>query len=586
VNVAELIVQDLVDLGYTDCFAIAGGASAHILDALARQNTLRVHFMLHEQSCAMAADSYFRYYGRPAAVLVTNGPGVSNTITGVLGAFQDSIPMFCLSGQVPQKFITPATSNLRQLGVQESLTENLVGSIVTKFVRLESSSVGQLIPSMHAGMMSGRMGPVWLEVPLNIQVLNAEIGLDTQPNFGNQPSSSLENQIPEIKRVIIDGLSKSSRPLVVLGNGVRISGSQARALDLIKSLGIPVVATWSGADMIAHNNPLYIGNFGILGERAANHAIQKADYLLILGSRLSIPNIGYQTENFSPDSFKAMVDIDEAELGKDSITIDLKVLCDLRSFLKDDLGMLKASKERSDWLASLQALKEERSLNMEAMSDSEEGVDAYRVMLEVSGAIENFDAIVTDMGSSFTVTMQALRRDGRARVLTSSGTSSMGFGLPGALGIALADADRKILCIAGDGGLQMNLQELHTMATKTSNLKLIVLDSNGYLAISLMQDNIFQGRHFGSTPDSGVSSPDFPKVLRSFQIETLEASSTSHFLTVFADFVNNPDLRALVVKLPRNQVMRPRVQTQRLPDGTLASPSLDSMWPPIETWKI
>lgn len=578
--VAKQIIEDLTRLGYTDCFALAGGASAHLLDALQGQTKIRVHFMLHEQSCTMAADAYFRFYGRPAIVLVTNGPGVSNTVTGVLGAFQDSVPMFCISGQVPRRYITEPDSDLRQTGVQESLSENLLGSIVKSFVRPNSGSIHRMTDNLHTCSMSGRMGPVWLEVPLDVQSLDVVAVEEPQENVTSDPKLMSRAQIRQARSKIMEGISRAKRPLVVIGNGINLSGTRLTARKFLRSLGIPVVSTWSAADIFAHDDPLYVGNFGILGERAANIAIQSSDYLLILGSRLSIPNIGYETGLFSPRSFKAMVDIDEAELSKTSIDINLKVLCDLESFFGGESDSAPESLENRNWLPMLADLNHELSLEKEDMSDSKDGVDAYRVIGELSHFLEYFDAVVTDMGSSFTVTMQALKRNGTTRVLTSSGTSSMGFGLPGALGIALANPKMRVLCIAGDGGLQMNIQELHTMADKTTNLKLLVLDSNGYLAISLMQDNIFNGRYIGSTPKSGVSAPNFERILNAYGLTVSKSSSKSSFPDTFMQFIKG-STRALIVRLPSRQVMRPRVQTRKLANGSLASPSLDFMWPEI-----
>lgn len=582
---ADLVIRSIGSLGYRDCFAVTGGAAGYLFDALERQSEIKVHFLVHEQACAMACDAYFRFFGRPAFLLVTNGPGVSNTITGILGAFQDSIPIFCVSGQVPMRFIPSREDGLRQLGVQEADAETLVKGVVKRFSRMESENDLGMVVELDDVMRSHRMGPTWLEIPMDVQSRrispadSAQLiveSIDLESANQQRDSTKVDERI--MTRLQL-ALEVAERPLIVLGNGVHLAGVEVLTSSFVEALGIPFVCTWSVADLVEFQNPNYVGNFGILGERAANVALQQADFLLVLGCRLSVPNIGYAVQDFSPGSFKAMVDIDENELTKPTLDIDLPIRADLRDFF----ALLKTAGlqtgEIEEWATHLQNLKMTLRLEIEKYADEHDGVDAYRVIKSLSGVLENFDAVVTDMGSSFTVTMQALRRNGSTRVITSSGTSSMGFGLPGALGIALADKSKRILCIAGDGGFQMNLQETQTWVEKAPNLKLIILDSNGYLAISLMQENLFGGRKFGSTAETGVKSPDFVRVLDAYGINVEEVSSTHVLSAAIYELSMSESASAVVVKLPAGQVMRPRVQTRLDELGQATSPRLDQMWP-------
>lgn len=580
-NSADWIVAKLADLGYTDCFAVTGGAAGQLFDALARQKRIKVHFMLHEQACAMACDSYFRYFKRPALLMVTNGPGVSNTLTGILGAFQDSVPMLCVSGQVPTKFMND-NPLLRQLGVQEASTRELVGGIVKSFRQILPGDSLHTLCHSHSISMEGRMGPVWIEVPLDVQAQQHENVQESCQDCRSDLSMSDWNDDEALLRSIKKmwkALSEAKRPLVVLGNGVRLAGVEDEAKEFIHRLGLPVVASWTAADLFSHEDDHYVGNFGILGERVANFAIQEADLLMILGCRMSIPAIGYDSATFSPNSFKVMVDIDIHEVSKPTLDIDLPFTIGLEHFFSMASEPQALVSQESHWRSHLGALKEELSIDNEILADSQEGVDAYRVIRSLSSVLNRFDAVVTDMGTSFTATMQALRRNGTTRVMTSSATSSMGFGLPGALGISLADPHLNVLCIAGDGGFQMNLQETQTWATKAPNLKLLILDSDGYLAISLMQDNLFSGRRIGSDRASGVGGPYFKALLESFGLESFEARNVLEFEETFPRFISAVGRAALVVKLPSAQVMRPRVQTRIGPDGQAMSPSLDQMWP-------
>lgn len=574
-KLADAVFDFFSGKGVSQCFAVTGGAAAHLFDSVAKYDYQITH-MHHEQACAMAADGYSRIAKKPAIVLVTNGPGVSNAITGVLGAFQDSVPMIVLSGQVSTHQMLSQSGNAkRQFGVQEVETGPLVSSIVKYFATvMEAHELPEILNRAWHEATNGRPGPVWIEVPLNVQA--QEI-----PEFEATVQHVVSNEAKYDE--FLKCINESSRPLIVIGGGIHSSNSEQLVRNFAEASGIPVVSTWGANDIFRYDEDLYIGNFGILGNRIPNFAIQKADLLIILGTRLSIPNIGYQTELFSPHSQKIMVDIDSTEMNKKSIRIDLKIESDLRIWLSNlPIEKLHVDSRSEKWKRVLNELEKEFGIENENLITEKGKIDSYKVIDELSRLIPQNSILATDMGTSFTCTMQAFKNVNNVRLFTSSGTSSMGFGLPGAIGAYFADPTKPIYLIAGDGGFQMNIQELQTVVHHKIPLKIIVLNSNGYLAISIMQNNLFNGRLVGSDPNSGVDAPAFTNVANAYGIRSQKISSIDELqlAIIRGKLNNNPEL--FEIDIPANQFMRPRSQSLRRDDGTFYSHGIEIMWPYLE----
>jgi acetolactate synthase-1/2/3 large subunit len=571
-KISDAVFEFFSKKGVNQCFAVSGGAAAHLFDSISKFNFNLVH-MHHEQACAMAADGYARVAKKPAVVLVTNGPGVSNTLTGVLGAFQDSIPMIIISGQVPTKqMIMNGGGVERQFGVQEVETSPLVESIVKLFTSVtRASELADALNNSWEIAISGRPGPVWIEIPLNIQAEEVDSVLD-------RPLLPIHFE-PHYQKVQ-EYLNESRKPLIVIGGGIHTSSAEINLKKFVAGTRIPVVSTWGANDIFSDQDENYIGNFGILGTRMANYAIQKADLILILGTRLSIPNTGYATELFSPDSIKVMVNLDSLEMTKSSLTIQLPILADLKEWLSNaEFTELTQSREIAEWSRNLKELDEKVGLSKEEFICEKGAIDSYLVVDTLSRSIEKDAILVTDMGTSFTCTMQAYKNVKNSRIFTSSGTSSMGFGLPGAIGAYFANPNRPVYLIAGDGGFQMNIQELQTIKFHGIPLRIIILNSNGYLAISIMQNNSFGGNYVGSNPESGVDAPDFCKVATAFGIESLKVESTEDLENKLQELSNYMNPILLEVKIPSSQVMRPRSQSLRGKDGNFYSQGLEIMWP-------
>ncbi len=580
---SDYIWKFLQSKGIDTVFYISGGAEAHLLESL-RKTNMKCIANRHEQACAMAADAYYRISGKPAAVLITNGPGSTNTLTGVLGAYQDSIPIFIISGQVPTKYLSSKLDNeLRQFGVQEVNIIPIVSTITKYAITLiDIKQIEQIIKHAYDEMINGRMGPVWIDVPLDIQNTDGDFEplIDSLLYVYDLSLDSMKTDY----NFIIDKLNKAKKPLLVVGNGIHLAKAEKEFNHFFDSYSFPAVSTWTTKDLFDHDDPRYIGNFGLLGERAANFAIQSADLLLIVGSRLSIPNIGYDYNLFSPNSYKIMVDIDMNEMEKPSLKIDLKVRDDLKVFLERLYQFSQFMNwnvdKNQNWKLELMSWKEKYPVFQPEYKTNKNKINSFYFMEMLGYHLKPTDIIVTDMGTSFTCTMQSLKVKKTNRLFTSSGCSSMGFGLPGAIGAAIAAPDRRIICICGDGGIQMNIQELQTIKQyNLNNIKIFVLNNNGYLAISLMQDNLFNGNRIGSDALTGVSAPNFCKIADAYGLDPWILSDNNDIEKWLEVILQLNNTTVCEIEMTDNQLLIPRVQSKKNDDGTIVSAALHNMFP-------
>jgi acetolactate synthase I/II/III large subunit len=574
IKASDYIIKFLELNGIDTAFSVSGGAAAHLMDSVVSSN-IKTYHNYHEQACAMAADAYARIANKPALVLVTNGPGSSNTITGVLGAWQDSVPMIILSGQVPtHQTLNSQSVKLRQLGLQEANIVSMVEHCTKYAVQVNNiSDIPSILEEAWTMSTSGRMGPVWIDVPIDIQAEPLDESL-----LRRLDKSVSEKDFNNDITCVVELIGKASKPLFIAGNGIHLSQCEEDFLKLVKSASIPVVATWNATDLFNYKDNLYVGNFGLLGERAANFAIQEADLIISFGSRLSIPCTGYNTKEFAKNAHKVVIDIDANEINKTTLKIDTPIIADLKEFVsKLKLATFKTNCEV--WKEHLANLKTKYCIIKEPHTRVEGFINSYDFIEEFSLSLRNNDVIVTDMGSSFTCTMQALRNSGSNRLFTSSALCSMGFGLPGAIGAYAADPSQRVICIAGDGGFQMNIQELQTIVHNNIPIKIIILNNDGYLAISLMQDNLFNKRRFGADRDSGVSAPDFCKLSLAYGIPSAKLNNMQEVKKNLSLLLDKEGPMLIEINMVRDQLMIPRVQSKRDKDGKIISGSLDVMFP-------
>ena len=574
IKVSDYIFEYLLSKNITTTFSVSGGAAAHLLDS-ARKYKINYIANYHEQASTMAAEGYARIKNHPALVLVTNGPGSSNTITGVVGAYQDSIPMFIISGQVPVNQTLNSNPNLRQVGVQEVDIIKIVDSI-TKYSAqiLDPTTIKYHLDRAYYECINGRKGPVWLDIPLDIQSSLVEIE-ELEGYFPPKKISSNHNY-----KEIIEIISKSKRPLIITGNGIHLSNTENQFRNLLNKLQIPTISTWTSKDLFDYNDPLFVGSFGLLGERSGNFAVQKADLLLILGSRLSIPNIGYKTELFSPNSTKIMVDVDENELNKSTLNIHYKIKKDLNDFFPEFINQIPSDFSKwGKWINETNQWKNKYSVFLPEYKVNKDKINSFYFIEILSKHLKDNNVVVTDMGTSYTCTHQALRTNGKNRLYTSSSCCSMGFGLPGAIGSFYGNPNNEIILIAGDGGFQMNIQELQTIFHYNLPIKIFVLNNNGYLAISLMQDNLFDGKYIGSTPNSGVSSPDFTKIAKAYGIESVRFTNNHQLENNIKKVLEHQGPILCEIETPEHQLLIPRVQSKKDKNGKITSTSIENMFP-------
>jgi acetolactate synthase I/II/III large subunit len=552
-------------------FSVSGGAAAHLLDSLGKSKFTHI-CNAHEQACAMAAEGYARINNKPALVLVTNGPGSTNTITGVLGAYQDSIPMIIISGQVPNSQSMTSytdTVKLRQFGVQECDIIEIVKSITKFAIKLNNeNNIKDVLTQAYENCMSGRKGPVWIDIPIDLQ--NKIINPDKlQFCVYDKIHSILDFTL------INEAIKKSKRPLIITGNGIHLSNTETQFLKFVNKLQIPAVSSWTSKDLFDYNDPLFVGTYGIIGERAGNFAVQNADLLIILGSRMSIPNIGYKPNLFAPNAKKIMVDIDDNEIRKPSLNIDIPIHANLIDFFNqfsiDNVPNWK------NWNNKVLEWKYKYSVFKEQHKHENNKINSFRFVEILSSYLKN-EIIVTDMGTSYTCTMQALRTNGQNRLYTSSACCSMGFGLPGAIGTAIKTKNN-VICICGDGGFQMNIQELQTVVHYKLPIKIFVLNNNGYLAISLMQDNLFNSHYVGCNNSSGVSSPDFTKIAAAYGIESIKINNELDLQSKLPYILNFNGPILCEIAMIENQLLIPRVQSKKDKDNTILSNSIENMFP-------
>ena len=529
----------------------------------------------HEQGAAMAAEGYARICGKPGVVLVTTGPGGSNALTGICGAWVDSIPMLVISGQVTCNNMI-GDSGLRQFGVQEADVLGMVDPI-TKYAVCVSDPDDIRYHLEKAAWLaqSGRPGPVWVEIPVDVQgaTINPDILKGFTPPDEEADKADLESKVGECLEMI----AAAERPVLYSGYGIHLSGAEESFQALVDATGFPVVSSWNATDLLPSDHESFIGHCGILGDRAGNFTVQNADLLIIIGSRMSIPQTGYNFDLFAREAKIIMVDIDETEMHKPSFNVELPIVADAGIFIQALLKRLDGEK-RPDWLATCADWKARYPVVTDEHRNIPDKINSFHFIDALSDRLGEGAIITTDMGASFTCTMQAFRPKSGQRLFTSSGLASMGFGLPGAIGACFANNKERVNLIAGDGGLQMSIMELQTIVHHNLPITIFVLENNGYLSIRMTQNGHYN-QLVGSDPDSGYSCPDFVKLAEAYGIPSMRIGNSDELAAGLdqAMAANGPLL--CEISIPEDQSLGPRVTTRKLEDGSFIGKPLEDMNP-------
>lgn len=585
IRVADYVFRTLADRAVRHVFVVTGGGAMHLNDALGRERRLKYICTHHEQAAAMAAESYARLTGRLGVVNVTTGPGGINALNGVFGAWTDSIPMLVVSGQVKRQTCMAFNDvpGLRQLGDQEVDIVRMVEGISksAEIVRQPETIRFHLEKALHLSM-SGRPGPCWLDIPVDVQsarVNEEELKGYTPPE---REGGLTGHDLQAACREILIRLARAKRPVIYAGSGIRTSGAYATFLELVARLGVPVVTAWNSNDLIPDDHPECAGRAGSVGDRAGNFAVQNADVLLILGCRLNIRLVSYNWENFARHADKIWVDIDAAELRKPTVRPDFPVHADLRAVLPLLLQMsVSCDRNRHDeWRAWCQERRRRFPVVQPEYWANTVNVNPYCFIERLFERLSEDEVVVTGDGTACVTAFQAGRVRRGTRMYHNSGAASMGYDVPAAIGAALAlGGKQRVICIAGDGSIMMNLQELQTIATHQLPVKIFVLNNRGYHSIRQTQQGFFPGNVVGCGEDSGLGFPEWGRVASAFNMPFQRCAAHAELDAGIAATLAAPGAAVCEVVLDLRQPFAPKLSSRTLPDGRIVTSPLEDMAP-------
>lgn len=584
-KLSEYIADFFVNNGITDLFTVTGGGAMHLNDSFGHKEGIRCIYNHHEQACSIAAEGYARLTNRIAGVCVTTGPGGTNAITGVYGGYVDSIPMFVISGQV--KRVTTVYYNhldLRQLGDQEINIIDLVKPITKYAVMItEPEQIRYHLEKALFLAKNGRPGPVWIDIPIDVQASKIETnnlrGFDALEEGIYQNENPVYNENSTYK--IIDKIKESKRPVILAGTGIRLSESHKEFLELIEKIKIPVVTAWNAHDILEEENQFFCGKPGTVGTRGGNFVVQNCDLLIVLGCRLNIRMISYNYENFAKNAYKIVVDIDEKELKKPTISIDMKI----HANLKDVINSLLKSDYNGDnivhkkWLEWCKNVNKKYPVVLEKYYEKKSPVNPYIFIDKLFDELKENDIIVAGNGSACVIGFQGAKIKKGQRLFTNSGCAAMGYGFPAAIGAAIANKNDRIICLDGDGSFQMNIQELQTVVYNKINLKIFILNNNGYHSIRQTQTNLFNPPLVGVSSDNGISFPDIEKIAYAYNLPFYRIESINNISEEIDKVLEESGPLICEVILDEKQNFEPKLSSKLLPDGKMISPELDDMFP-------
>lgn len=598
-KVSDYIADYLADAGIRDVFTVTGGGAMHLNDAFGHHPRLHCTYNHHEQACAMAAEAYARLDNRIAAVCVTSGPGAANAVTGVLGGWMDSIPMLVISGQV--RYATTVRSSglkLRSMGVQEyditptvePMTKYAV--MVTKPEEVRYHLEKALYLAAH-----GRPGPVWLDIPLDVQGAVVETDSLKAYDASENPEQSVPEVSDEVIKKVLDKLEEAYRPVLFPGNGVRLAGAMGRFRELVSVLGVPVVTGMSSIDAMESAHPLYVGRSGGTGDRAGNFAVQNSDVLLSIGSRQSFVQTGFQYESWARKAYTIINDIDGEELKKPNLHVSLPVQADALDFIEKLLEEAK-SREYSEispvfcdkkdsgsgklWREQCRLWKKRYPVVLPRHYETvEEGcTNIYAFYGELSKALPEKTNLVVSVGTSRVAGSQAIYIKQGQRFITNPNTASMGFCLPASIGVCVASGGKDVVCVTGEGSLQMNLQELQTIIQNRFPVKLFVINNQGYHSIRQTQMGYFGEPLVGVGPESrDLSFPDLEKLSAAYGFPYFECRASENLGRVISEVLRQPGAAICQIFVTKLQKTEPKTSSKRLEDGTMYSAPLEDMYP-------
>ncbi len=591
-KVSDYIADFIAGAGVTDIFTVPGGLAMHMNDSFGHHPKIRCTYQHHEQACAMAAEAYARYSGRMAGVCVTAGPGTTNAVTGVLGCWMSSIPMIVLSGQTRIATSVESTGlKLRSRGIQECEIVEIVRPITKYAVKVRDAfDIRYHLERAVYLARSGRPGPVWVDIPLDIQGGSIE----TDELRAYDPAEDPEDMKPEIPDSIIDEvlerIANAERPVLFPGFGVRMAGAHDSFIEMAEILGVPVADGVSSVDAIAYEHPLYTGRCGGTGDRAGNFAVQNSDVFFSIGCRLSYSQTGFKTESWAREAYKIIADIDRNEIMKPDLRADLPIVCDARDLTEKIIAGAKAlgaTKENplsraSEWREKCRSWKEKyQVVTEEHYKVLEEGrTNIYAFYNELSDALDDDAILMVSVGTSRVVGSQTLRTKAGQRYINNSNTASMGFDLPAVVGISRAEPGRTIICITGEGSLMMNLQEFQTLRQNQVPYRLFVINNGGYHSVRQTQSGFFKTSLVGVGEESGdLSFPDLEKLAPVFGLKYYSCHRPEDLKDSIRSVLDSGEPCVCEIFVTKKQFTEPKISSRKLEDGTMVSAPLEDMYP-------
>ena len=626
IKVSDYIAKYLVSHGITDGFTVVGGGAMHLNDSFGHEKGLHMYYNHHEQASSIAAEAYARYENKPALLCVTTGPGGINALNGVAMAYLDSLPMLVISGQVrydkTSEFAKSYGAEIRSFGDQEF---NIVDTVktMTKYSYLvkDKSEIKKCLDEAFDKMLSGRMGPVWLDVPLDIQgayidekddrerakVKETYVDIKSRDFECEVYSPDKQNSFEKISlsnvvEHLIDLIKKSNRPVIYAGYGIRLSGAYGEFKKLIEKLSIPIVTYWNAIDLMETDSPLYVGRGGTMGDRAGNFAVQNSDLIISIGSRMSIRQVGFDKESFAPKAKLVMIDIDENEFKKPNLKLYKGIKCDAKIFIEafssiiDDEKVAfekkeiisKETNEKTTWNEVCQRWKEKYKVAGIDKYEQKELVNVYAFIDYLSKSLKEESLTVVSNGACCVAGSQTFVIKKGTRFHNNNAIASMGYGLPASIGACISIGKKETICLEGDGSIMMNLQELQTVLTNKLPIKIFLINNSGYQSIRITQTNLFsEHTKVGIGPDSNdLSFPNYEKIAEAFGYKYLKATNNEEMKKVVDKALGLDGPLFVEIFTDTKQVFEPKNSSKKLSDGSIVSAPLHDMAPFLDRAEI
>ncbi|MGM9476213.1 thiamine pyrophosphate-binding protein [Pedobacter sp. GSP4] len=577
VKVSDLIVKFFEQKGVKHVFLLSGGMMMNLLDSVSRSEQIKYICNHHEQAAAMAAEAYARVKNEVAVCYATSGPGATNTVTGIAGAWLDSTPVIYLTGQSRTSLTVMGSGikDLRMLGNFEVNITEIVKPITKYTVFLnDPNEVLYHLEKAYYLASTGRPGPVLLDVPLDIQ--GASVDEDQLKHFITPQEVKTQADFEVINRE----LQNSLRPLIIGGHGVSVANQVEEFRKLVHHLNVPVVTTPLANDLMPYDDELHIGRVGLRGNRAGNFAVQSADVIITIGTSLHITTTGYEQEDFAPNAKKIVIDLDSAVLKKNQDISQIQIQADVATvldFMMQNIEPLMLA----EWVSKLQSWKQKFPIINEPHLREGNEINTYHLMDVLSKSLKGDEILLTDAGSLYYITGQAFLAKKNQRVIISGALGAMGYALPASIGAACAAPDKDIICVTGDGSMQLNVQELQTIVHYNLNCKIIVINNNGYASIRNSQTAFTGGRLAGSSEDTGVTFPNWQKLADAYGIPFISEKKFDHLESTFVEMISTKGPLLIEIVVPENVTMIPAVTSVRLPNGSFKSNRLHEMVPEL-----